>query len=54
MDRKNPSVPPGAQVSPARRIVAVGITRHRDGRTLTVRATTAGVTGIITRTAVTR
>lgn len=30
-----------------RRIVAVGTTRHHGGRTITVRATEAGVTGTI-------
>jgi hypothetical protein len=33
---------------PARRLAAVGIIRHRGGRTITVRATPAGVTGTIT------
>ncbi|MFF7180159.1 hypothetical protein [Streptomyces sp. NPDC008121] len=34
--------------APPRRIIAVGITRRLDGRTITVRATEAGVTGSIT------
>ncbi|MET9506899.1 hypothetical protein ABZX62_00175 [Streptomyces flavidovirens] len=33
---------------PARRLIAVGTIRRRDGRTTTVRATPAGVTGSIT------
>ncbi|WP_198533258.1 hypothetical protein [Streptomyces sp. AcH 505] len=33
-----------------RRLIAVGIIRRRDGRTTTVRATPAGVTGSITPT----
>ncbi|MBD3931957.1 hypothetical protein IF129_10355 [Streptomyces chumphonensis] len=37
--------------SPARRLVAVGTIRRHGGRTLTVRATQAGATGTITRTA---
>ncbi|MFE7803996.1 hypothetical protein ACFU51_04880 [Streptomyces sp. NPDC057430] len=36
-------------VHPPRRLVAVGITRRSGGRTTTVRATEAGVTGTITR-----
>ncbi|MYS34906.1 MULTISPECIES: hypothetical protein [unclassified Streptomyces] len=36
----------GIQVSP-RRLVAVGTVRHHGGRTITVRATEAGVTGTI-------
>ncbi|MFH9728329.1 hypothetical protein ACH4M4_36025 [Streptomyces sp. NPDC017254] len=34
--------------SPDRRLIAVGTTRRHDGRTITVRATEAGVTGTIT------
>ncbi|GGV13761.1 hypothetical protein [Streptomyces spectabilis] len=45
------SVP--ASSLPSRRLVAAGIIRRTPGRTLTVRATPAGVTGII-RKAVTR
>lgn len=37
-----PAAPP-----PTRRLIACGITRRHDGRTLTVRATEAGVTGSI-------
>lgn len=33
---------------PDRRLIAVGAIRRRDGRTTTVRATEAGVTGSIT------
>lgn len=42
---------PAAQSStpPDRRLIAVGTTRHLDGRTITVRATEAGVTGTIHR-----
>ena len=47
MDRKNPSAPPCAQVSPARRLIAAGIIRRAPGRTFTVRVTQAGVTGAI-------
>ena len=47
MDRKNPSAPSCAQVSPARRLIAAGIIRRTPGRTLTVRVTEAGVTGTI-------
>lgn len=36
--------------TPARRLIAVGTTRHGGGRTITVRATPAGVTGSITTT----
>jgi hypothetical protein len=45
MDRKNPSAPPCAQISPARRLVAAGIIRRTPDRTLAVRVTEAGVTG---------
>ncbi|MFD7224813.1 hypothetical protein ACFV9P_27995 [Streptomyces sp. NPDC059892] len=34
----------------ARRLIAVGTITRRDGRTTTVRATEAGVTGTITKT----
>ncbi|MEU5769819.1 hypothetical protein ABZ782_28280 [Streptomyces asoensis] len=47
MDRKNPSAPSCAQVSPARRLVAAGIIRRSATRTITVRVTAAGVTGTI-------
>lgn len=33
--------------APARRLVAAGVIRRQDGRTLTVRVTEAGVTGSI-------
>ncbi|MCY0961549.1 hypothetical protein [Streptomyces sp. H27-H5] len=36
--------------TPGRRLIAVGTIRRLDGRTLTVRATAAGVTGSITTT----
>ncbi|MFJ5893807.1 hypothetical protein [Streptomyces californicus] len=41
---------PAAQrsIPPQRRLVAVGTISRRGGRTTTVRATTAGVTGTIT------
>ncbi|GAA2985145.1 hypothetical protein [Streptomyces fulvorobeus] len=44
------SAMPAAQRSapPVRRLIAVGITRHLGARTITVRATETGVTGIIT------
>lgn len=47
MDRKNPSAPSCAQVSPTRTLIAAGIIRRLPGRTLTVRVTQAGVTGSI-------
>ncbi|MFE5217491.1 MULTISPECIES: hypothetical protein [unclassified Streptomyces] len=47
MDQQNLSAPPCAQVSPARRLIAAGFIRRDGGRTITVRATTAGVTGTI-------
>ncbi|WP_187284174.1 hypothetical protein [Streptomyces sp. adm13(2018)] len=34
-------------VPPPRRLIAVGTIRHHGGRTITVRATEAGVTGTI-------
>ncbi|MGW0938853.1 hypothetical protein [Streptomyces sp. NPDC002666] len=34
-------------VTPRRRLIAVGTVRHRGGRTTTMRATKAGVTGSI-------
>ncbi|MET9479855.1 hypothetical protein [Streptomyces sp. NPDC006638] len=39
---------------PDRRLIAVGTITRRGGRTTTVRATTAGVTGTITPTGGTR
>lgn len=51
MDRKNPSALPCAQVSPTRRLIAAGFVRRLPGRTITVRATQAGVTGRIAKTA---
>lgn len=53
MDHQNLSAPACAQISPARRLVAAGIIRRHGSRTITVRVTAAGVTGII-RKAVTR
>ncbi len=53
MDHQNPSAPECAQVNHARRLVAVGITRHHGGRTTRITATPTGVTGSI-RPAVTR
>ena len=44
MDRIDPTPPPGA-----RRTIAVGTTRHLGGRTITLRATAAGVTGTVRR-----
>lgn len=41
------------RAAPGRRLIAAGIIRRQDGRTFTVRATQAGVTGTI-RKAVTR
>ncbi|MFF5009657.1 hypothetical protein ACFY3G_43370 [Streptomyces phaeochromogenes] len=35
------------QTAPGRRLVAAGVIRRQDGRTLTVRITQAGVTGSI-------
>jgi len=49
MDRKNPSAPSCAQVSPGRRLVAAGVIRRSPGRTITVRVTTAGATGVIAK-----
>jgi len=49
MDRKNPSAPSCAQVSPGRRLVAAGIIRRTPAATFTVRATEAGVTGVIAK-----
>ncbi|MFH8369170.1 hypothetical protein [Streptomyces sp. NPDC018031] len=42
----------GAPPPADRRLIAVGTIRHRGGRTITVRATPAGVTGTIAPTAV--
>ncbi len=53
MDRKNPSAPPCALISPARRLVAAGIIRRSPDRTITLRVTAAGATGVIAK-AVTR
>lgn len=47
MDQQNLSAPTSAQVSPARRLIAAGFIRHLAGRTISVRATEAGVTGTI-------
>lgn len=47
MDQQHLSAPPCAKISPARRLVAAGIIRRAPGRTFTVRATQAGVTGAI-------
>ncbi|MFF5029227.1 hypothetical protein ACFY2J_34090 [Streptomyces collinus] len=49
MDRKNPSAPSRAQISPARRLVAAGLIRRDGDRTITVRVTAAGVTGFIAK-----
>ncbi|MDG9717428.1 hypothetical protein [Streptomyces sp. DH24] len=49
MDRKNPSAPSCAQVRHTRRLIAAGIIRRSPGRTLTVRVTAAGATGIIAK-----
>jgi hypothetical protein len=51
MDRKNPSAPACAQISPARRLVAAGVIRRSATRTFTVRVTEAGVTGTIRKAA---
>lgn len=51
MDHPNLSAPECAQVSPNRRLIAAGLIRRTPGRTLTVRATVAGVTGSITKAA---
>ncbi|MFG3048116.1 hypothetical protein ACGFZR_24690 [Streptomyces sp. NPDC048241] len=51
MDNQHLSAPTGAQVSPTRRTIAAGIIRRLGSRTLTVRATEAGVTGSIRTTA---
>lgn len=53
MDQQNLSAPACAQVSPARRLIAAGRIRRTPGRTITVRVTAAGATGIIAK-AVTR
>lgn len=42
------SRPHPVMLNPARHLIAVGTIRHRGSRTVTVRATTAGVTGTIT------
>ncbi|MDQ0933782.1 hypothetical protein [Streptomyces turgidiscabies] len=47
MDQQNLSVPSCAQVRPARRLIAAGFIRRLSGRTISVRATEAGVTGTI-------
>ncbi|MGW2044662.1 hypothetical protein ACWCPF_05695 [Streptomyces sp. NPDC001858] len=47
MDQQNLSAPACAQISPARRLIAAGFIRREAGRTITVRATPAGVTGSI-------
>jgi hypothetical protein len=49
MTQQNPSAPPCAQVSPARRLIAAGIIRRSPGRTITVRVTQAGATGVIAK-----
>ncbi|MFH9012516.1 hypothetical protein ACH4C6_14145 [Streptomyces sp. NPDC017943] len=49
MDHQNPSAPSCAQVSLTRRIIAAGVIRRTPGRTITVRVTQAGATGIITK-----
>lgn len=51
MDQQNLSAPACAQVSSNRRLIAAGLIRRTPGRTLTVRATAAGVTGSITKAA---
>ncbi|MEU1008178.1 hypothetical protein [Streptomyces sp. NPDC005890] len=51
MDQQHLNAPMCAQVSPTRRLVAAGLIRRTPGRTLTVRATAAGVTGSITKAA---
>jgi hypothetical protein len=51
MDHLNPARPVSVDTTPCppdRRLVAVGTTRRSGGRTITVRATEAGVTGTIT------
>ncbi|MFF3346097.1 hypothetical protein [Streptomyces sp. NPDC002779] len=53
MDQQHLSAPACAQISPARRLIAAGIIRRSPGRTLTVRVTAAGATGVIAK-AVTR
>ena len=47
MDHQNTSAPPCAPISRTRRLVAVGVTRPVGARTLTVRATAAGITGTL-------
>ena len=49
MDQQHLSAPACAQVSPARRLVAAGIIRRSPGRTITVRVTAAGATGVIAK-----
>ncbi|MCH0555794.1 hypothetical protein [Streptomyces sp. MUM 16J] len=51
MDQQNHSAPTCAQVS--RRLIAAGIIRRTPSRTISVRVTAAGATGIIAK-AVTR
>ncbi|WP_326597726.1 hypothetical protein [Streptomyces sp. NBC_01803] len=43
-----------SRASNPRRLIAVGVVRRRDGRTLTFTATQAGVTGRIIRAGVAR
>ncbi|MCZ4605352.1 hypothetical protein O3S80_16675 [Streptomyces sp. Lzd4kr] len=49
MDQQHLSAPACAQVSPARRLIAAGIIRRSPGRTITVRVTAAGATGVIAK-----
>ncbi|MET7914440.1 hypothetical protein ABZU45_00615 [Streptomyces avermitilis] len=49
MDHPNLSAPSCAQVSPARRLIAAGIIRRSPDRTITVRVTEAGATGVIAK-----
>lgn len=49
MDRRHLRMPAAlSSTPPDRHLIAVGTIRHRGSRTITVRATTAGVTGTIT------
>ena len=48
MDHRHLPMPAAlSSIPPARRTVAVGTIRHHGGRTISVRATEAGVTGTI-------
>ncbi|MFF7949400.1 hypothetical protein [Streptomyces griseorubiginosus] len=47
MTQQHPSAPSCALITSTRTLIAAGIIRRLPGRTLTVRVTQAGVTGVI-------